>query len=433
MGRTRYVPRRGNTVSVRVEAPPPAEGGGLGRVIALATGVAGLVAYLYFLGGVVTWLHVTAAQLSGDAGIVATDSRRLLSTGARVAVFELLLLLLISGIVTALVAWAIWRRGKLPPRAAGDFADLKRGWNDLWTLGGMIGPAVAVLLIALGLSVEPRVLRIILLCAGGVGGALVVLAMVFGAPPEGSREKRRWRLRLAALGRRIQGEGDKKAGERTPSEAKERRKKGIRCAQILAALLILVNTVVAVVLVPILQGAMLLAASLLIYVGPFVTWPRSSRMSDFGGELVRASGVWLAIAAATVIALAWVATPPVEYPRATAYFVKQAPVSDATLASISGAMIGSTPDGVFLGVCTAKLPAGAEDHPRSTKAKIVFIDRDRLRRIEIGGKKYVFDPGGRPSLGQVILAGLRGTSSARGHALLPHTLGHPHADRVCGD
>jgi hypothetical protein len=214
--------------------------------------------------------------------------------------------------------------------------------------------------------------------------------------------------------------------ERESREAKERKHRGIKRVQQLAAFLALVNVVVAFALVPILQGAILFASTMVIYAGPFLTWPRSTRLSDFGTELLRSNGVWLAIAAATVIALAWVATPPVDYPLASVYV-------DGRSKPISGALIDRSADGVYLGRCVGKLPPGAGDdgHPRSTQARIVLIAKDRIRRIDIGGKKYVFDPGARPALGQVVLAGLKGTSAARDFAPLSETL-RVQPDRVCG-
>ena len=202
---------------------------------------------------------------------------------------------------------------------------------------------------------------------------------------------------------------------------------GIRCVQVVASLLIVANCVVAIVFVPIQQGMLLLTGTAVIYTGAFVTWPRSSRLRDFGSELVRSSGVWLAIAAATAVALAWVATPPVEYPGATLRI-------EGRSAALSGAYIDRTADGVYLGLCTPKAPphSDGDEGLRSTEAHIAFIAKDRVRRIDIGGEKYMFDPGGRPSLAQVFLAGLGGTSAARRPAPLHYTLRGGEADLICG-
>ena len=212
-------------MSARADPPRPTQDGSLGKVITVATGAAGLVAYLYFLGGVVTWLRLTTAQLAGDAGVVATDSKRLLAIGARVAAFEILLLLFVSTIVTALVAFAILRRGALPRRSVRDFTDLRKGWRDLWTLGGMIVPAIAILLVCLGLSIESQRLRLVLVILGGVIGLLVSLAMVSIAPPKGRTLKDwhpRWRRSIVYLGRLIRGEEGKNA-DRAPEDAKSGR------------------------------------------------------------------------------------------------------------------------------------------------------------------------------------------------------------------
>lgn len=410
MGRGRYLPRRGNAVNVRADSPPSGRDGSLGTAIAVATGAAGLVAYLYFLGGVVTWIRLTTTQLAGDAGVVATDSKRLLAIGARVAAFELLLLLIVSAAVTLLVGYAILTRGKLPQRSISDFTDLRKGWGDLWTLGGMVVPAFSILLVSLGLSANEAELRLVLRCLGVAIGVPAGLAMILGAPPKGGAGKSppHWQRALAHLGRRIRGT-----------------KHGIKGVQRVAALVIVINVIVAVVFVPILQGTVLLTSTALIYVGPFLAWPRSSGLRAFGAELVRSNGVWVSIAAATVVALAWVATPPVEYPRAR-FRIEGHP------GVIAGAYIDRSADGVYLGFCKMRIPPAADGarHPYSAKSHIAFFAADRLRTIEIGGKRYVFDPGGRPSLAQVFLAGLAG-SAARTPAPLHHEL-RARPDRICG-
>ncbi len=422
---------------------------GLGRWIALATGAAGLVAYLYFLGGVVTWLRLATARLSGDGGIVATDSKRLLAVGARVAVFELLLLFMISAIVIALVGFAIRRRGGLPVRSLRDIDDLTEGWSNLWTLGGMIVPTIALLSIVIGLSAEPPVVRVGLLILGLSIGLLVGLAMIFGDPPKGKELcsddadedwSPPWRRQIVELGRLIRGERGEEAAKRAEKmngtddaekqkaikEAEERASYGIRWIQRAAALLFVLTCGVAVALVPLLQGTMLLAGVAVIYAGPFVTWPRSSGLQELTHELLRSSGVWLGIAAATAVALAWVATPPVAYQRATLLI-------DGQSASFPGAYLDRAADGTYLGRCTSDPlpPARGDGAPSSTRARIEFVAESAQQGAYLGGRSYQFDPGGRPSLLQAASAALGGPGAARESAPLHHALrGRP--DGVCG-
>lgn len=389
-----------------------------GRIAALAALAAGLVAYLYLLGGTVTWLRLAGAQLAGDAGIVATDSKRLLAIGARVVVFEILLLIAISAIVTALVMAATFRRGKLPEgRQPREFADFRDGWSKLWTLGGMIGPASALLLIVIGASVETQGLRCALLAAGIAIGAYAGVVMVRGIPPEGSGpDWAPWWLRpVRKAGRAIRG------GE---AASAERRQQGIGRVRSVATTMLVLNVVVAVCVVSLLHGAILLAGTALIYAGPFVTWPRSSELKKFTTELVRSSGVWLAIGSATLIALAWMATPPVGYPLARVQ-VEGLPVIRPA------AYIDRTSDGVYVGYCTPEsYERDGEPGFRSSASLIVFVAKDTFRGIEVGSATYEFDPGGRPSLFQVIAAGLEGESAARADAPLSQTT-RPRSNDVC--
>jgi hypothetical protein len=413
---------------VKVQVEPPQEGrnGTIGMALTLATGAAGLVAYLYLLGGVVTWLRLTAVRLPADAGIVATESKRLLAIGARVAAFELLLLLLVAAAVTVLAGLAIWRRGALPPQTIGNLGDLKDGWENLWTLGGMIGPATAVLLIVVGVSIDPLVWRVTVACLGILIGAVVGLAMVFSEPPENKTLLEdwnpRWRLLIVRLGRRIRGEAGRKATRRTSKQAKKRKERGIFWVRLVAALLLLVNVVAAVVLVPFMQGTALLAATMMIYAGTIVSWPTSGELREFLPEMLRSSGVWLGLVAATMVALAWVATPPVEYPQAEV-FVNGRPEP------FRGAYIDRTSAGLYLGICVASNTA--QERYSSTEARVELIPVERLRRVTVGGGKYVFDPGGRPSLAQVLVAGFGATSSARARAPLHHSLRRQPTE-VCG-
>jgi hypothetical protein len=71
--------------------------------IGIAASLVGLVAYLYLLGGLVIWLRFNAAQLPADDAIGALDSKRMLATGIKALIFEIVLLAGLLGI-----AWAAW-------------------------------------------------------------------------------------------------------------------------------------------------------------------------------------------------------------------------------------------------------------------------------------------------------------------------------------
>jgi hypothetical protein len=64
----------------------------LRTAVTFAASLVGLGAYLYLLGGLVWWLRFTAARLPADEAIGAIDGKRLLTTGLKAMLFELLVL-----------------------------------------------------------------------------------------------------------------------------------------------------------------------------------------------------------------------------------------------------------------------------------------------------------------------------------------------------
>lgn len=374
--------------------------GGLSRAMTLAAAAAGLVAYLYFLGGVVTWLRLSAAQLPGDAALAAVENTRLLSIGARVAAFEVALLLVVSGIVALLASYANKRRRDYKKQHP-EYAPTTDGsWNDLWTLGGMIAPALAALLIVLGLSAPERTARLVLLVAGGVLGVVVALTMVRREPPSTSW----WRAKITGLGRWVRAEG-----WRTTA------------VQVIAAGLAVVNVAVALLIVPALQGVILLAATTVIFAGPFLGWPepdlKEEPSQNMGSVLIRSSGVWVAIAVSTAIAVAWVATPPVTFSRADLD-----PVEGAVT---TAAYVGRNGDRVFVATCS-------QGSQRDTdQSRIRVFKLDAFQQLTVGGARYRFDVGGRPSLAQIVEAAVTTESPLDRAPIFDHAL-RGRSEGLCG-
>jgi len=75
----------------------------LTRLLPVATGVAGLVVYVYVFGGLVVWARLTASRLYTDSVVNALGSKSLLATGLKVVAFEIGFL--------ALLSWLAWRLG----------------------------------------------------------------------------------------------------------------------------------------------------------------------------------------------------------------------------------------------------------------------------------------------------------------------------------
>ena len=70
----------------------------LNKLLAVATGIAGMVVYVYVLGGLVVWARLTAARLSTDGAVNALGNKSLLATGLKVVAFEFAVLALLSGL-----------------------------------------------------------------------------------------------------------------------------------------------------------------------------------------------------------------------------------------------------------------------------------------------------------------------------------------------
>jgi hypothetical protein len=120
----------------------------LNRLLAVATGVAGMVVYVYVLGGLVVWARLTAARLSTDGAVNALGNKSLLATGLKVVAFEFAVLALLSGL-----AWVLWRRFSVSRKLSSERkkGPIRIGWL---IVQGLLVAFVAACLLAL-LSLLP--------------------------------------------------------------------------------------------------------------------------------------------------------------------------------------------------------------------------------------------------------------------------------------
>ncbi|HEX4463840.1 MAG TPA: hypothetical protein VH042_04280 [Solirubrobacterales bacterium] len=118
----------------------------LNKLLALATGVAGMVVYVYVLGGLVVWARLTASRLYTDSAVDALGSKSLLATGLEVVVFEIGVLALLSGL-----AWFLWRRFSVTRESSSESrkGPIRVGW--LIVQGLLVAFVVACLLAILSL------------------------------------------------------------------------------------------------------------------------------------------------------------------------------------------------------------------------------------------------------------------------------------------
>lgn len=379
--------RRNRIILVDRRAPDPGEKGGksgLESAAAIAAGAIGLVGYLYALGGVVVWLRLQTSQVTSNGAVVSANDRHLLEVGGKVVAFELLLVGLIGTIVAAIFALALVIKG----RDGADPTPSPMSLNDAWerpsVLISVIALEVAVLLISIGLSIDgSQFARTTLWIVGLVFGLAVGIAMVFGAHD--------W------CETRIRKADEEKLTTRR------------RVLRSLTAALLLIALVFAFFLVPLLQGTVLLSATTMVYVAFLVRWPERRAKNGFARELVRSGGAWIAVALATIVALAWVATPPVVFTR-----VVTEPSDGST--PRTGAYLDRSADGLYLGFCTDPGGVGA-----STDTRVRLLSANESERLEFG-QEYAFDPGGRPSIWQVVKAVVGDDDAAIHDAPLHHPL-----------
>lgn len=374
------------------------QGGGLEKVVTIAAAAVGLVGYLYALGGIVVWLRIQTSQVSSNGALISANDKHLLEVGGRVVAFELLLMLAVGALVSVLFAVAVLRRGRLrSPRRL----TLEEARESKEALAPIVGLEASLLLISVGFSIDRFEVRTALCVGGGVLGLLVIGAMIAGVRGADGEQYRGW---FRGILNRL-----------------EARK--IRTLQWASVSLFVLAVGIGLGLIPLLQGTILLTGTAMIYVGHVLRWPQRNTPGAFLAELVRSTGVWLAVVLATAVALAWVATPPVTFTYAV---VSSADGSDQT----PGAYLDRGDGGIYLGFCEQSRQTGA-DHPVSIEPSVQLFGAAESAHLELRRVPYTFDPGGRPSLAQVAIAILGAGSTATDDAPLPHSL-RGRAATLCG-
>jgi hypothetical protein len=308
-----------------------------GRVqtaVALAGGLVALGAYLYLLGGLVLWLRLTAARLPTDDAVGVLDGNRLLAVGIKALVFEIVLLLVVWGLVV------VTYRVKGPAAAGGEGVEPKEKW-EAWKLV-LHGIIVAVLTntVIAKLSNAP-------IWASAVISLLVAITWVHDLLPwirekVAERERTRWTVKTA---------------------------------------LTVVASLVAVFLLAAPAGVGLLILLLFLHLSHFWDVLPTARepLKLVRGVVVLAVGLSLVVAA-------YLATPPVALDRAILYMEGGG--------VIRGGYVGESGEGVFLATCMPSPfnpKVGKRTHLR-------VIAANRVRRVDLGGSRYILDYGKDPSL-----------------------------------
>lgn len=321
----------------------------------IGAGIVGLTAYVYILGGTVMWLRLTAARLPADDAMDAFQDRQLLSAGMKALFFELLLL----GAV-ALLVWGAWRaacwleqrRHRRTSGAPGrDRAPLDE-YVLMVLLRSLVGAITLMALVATVFEISSETSAAIWAIAVVVGGLLIGAADVADRRPKGPQ-------RLTSL------------PQRRPVQ------KGLRVLRVCVSL--------GVVYIAVRYMAAPLGLTVLVLV---VLLQFSNRVVDLTrvptmrGLIVP---VVILAAALNVIIVSYLSTPPVTFERATVW------IKDSK-DPITAAYVGRTESSLYLATCEPVTET------TSTKARMHVVPNGEVEQIQLGGFRYSFDFGKRPSL-----------------------------------
>jgi hypothetical protein len=321
----------------------------------IGAGIVGLTAYVYILGGIVLWLRLTAARLPADDVMDAFQDRQLLSAGMKALFFELLLLAVVLLLVWGAWRVACWLELRRRQRAAGAPAQKREEPLDEYVLLVMLRSVVAAItvmaLVATAFEVFSEDNAVWFSVAAAVAGLLIGAANVADRRPKSP-------ARLSGL----------------PENA------GVKVVLQVARALISLGVVYVALLY--MAAPLGLTVLVLVVLLQFSTWVVKLTRVKAMKELI--VPVLILAIALNVVIVSYLSTPPVTFERAT---VK---TRDGT--EWVGAYVGRADGNLYLATCR---PVTATT---STEARMRVIPDDEIERFVLGGFRYSFDFGKRPSL-----------------------------------
>ncbi len=319
----------------------------LEKAATVAAAAVGLTAYVYLLGGAVVWLRIYAAKLPADNATVAFQDRALLAVGIKVLLFELVLLALMTAVVWLIASGARWIE--------------RDGRSERELLTYVLRVLAASLVVSLTvIALLFNTFDVDVGAEDGVVMALIVLVGLLLAVLDLAGWPR-WLHGLASGARKSSG---------------EQKRSGISFGRAALSIIVLF---VAVRYMAVALGLTVIVLVVLLELGRHVPLvPGGTGMRD----LVR-TGLILA-AALNLIIVPYLATAPVAFDRAT--------VTTTEGEELPGAFLGRNADGVFLATCVQRTPT------KSMEGRIQMIPAEQVKKLVIGGFKYSFDVGNRPSL-----------------------------------
>jgi hypothetical protein len=333
--------------------------GGLGAL-------AGLSVYVYLLGGIVAWLRAVAARLPADNVTPAFENRHLVVLGIKVVALELVLLIGVAAVILAVLAIVrgTERTERLRVGAAQPLRRFNRPTADddedlLFALTIVFRSLLLGLLIAALASTT----------GGPTEGEWLGLAVIVAAALAAIELTLRWRTTLLVP-----------VALRPPSAQRFL----AECLSRLAVWTLLAEAVHLAVweLAAPLGATVLVLLALLVlthYARTLRVW--TGRRSFFHAGIVVAVMVALNL---TIVP--YLATPPVAYERAS--------VKTTDGLRIEGAYLGRTSDGVYVGTCEQ-----IWDEPTTSRqGRVQVVAPEEIEELTLGGPRYVFDVGRRPTL-----------------------------------
>jgi hypothetical protein len=332
-------------------------------VIAGLAALAGLGVYVYMLGGVVAWLRAVAARLPAGNVTPAFENHALVTAGIEVLVFEVVLLCVVSAVIAAVLevvkrAETMAAQPEIGSRRSFNRPDADDDDDRLFVLTIVFRALLVGLLIA-ALAGSTGVLT-----STAWLGLAIVIAVIFASAELTLRWTTSW---LAPFTMR------EPSGRRAVAEAVARLARWTLVAE---ALVLGLGKMAAPL------GATVIVLLILLVMTRFARTLRERTRRP-----VYLAAVIVVIAAAlNMIIVPYMATPPVAFERAT--------VMTTTGWAIQGAYLGRTADGLFLATCQPT----RSDPQVSELARVSVIADAEIKELTLGGPRYVFDVGHRPTL-----------------------------------
>jgi hypothetical protein len=339
--------------------------------IAALGAVAGLGVYVYLLGGIVAWLRAVAARLPADNTTPAFEDRHLVVLGLKVLTLEIGLLIAVAAVIFAVLQIVKGtergerlRVGPTRPRRRFNRPTADDDEDLLFALTIVFRSLLIGLLIAALAST-----------AGGPSeGEWLGLALVFAAVLAAVELTIRWRTSLFVP-----------VAMRPPSG----RRFVAECLSRLAVLTLIAESVclgVRRLAAPL--GATVLALLALLVLTHYA---RTLRVWTGRRSYFHAGVVVVVMVALNLTIVPYLATPPVAYERGT--------VTTTGHVRIEGAYLGRNGNGVYVGTCEQ----AADDRMTSQMGRVQVIAPAEIEDLTLGGPRYAFDVGRRPTL--LALAG----------------------------